>query len=417
MLEAKGGLQTQFMEELIGWTETGKLPQSANQDVRYSLEVQYERLKRKNVQMKMIMEDTGVSSDGLVEGSKSMPDSRNSVKYESRVQFRNFNRRLEFYQNGNKKFTHKDKVISYVTTTWLKQGRVDENESYCCPNCGAVSTIKELQEGCPYCQTKFTMSDLFPKVTDFLYAKDCIEDKKPLLRKTFFCTVTGAVLLGAWVFFHMEEDVDLLSKLFSTVASSLLGAFLGYSAFAIFKIIGLLGSAAGSMKPIAEQKMTRNTLTPVLAGFDPSFNFHFFLNQLISTMKIILFAKERLQMPQYIGTESHPEFDDIVESEFNGRFKLNNYQVRDGHCMISLDIGMNDIYEQQGKFFMKQDTFCVNIVKNVCFPEELGFSIKKVQCKSCSGSFDATKQKVCPYCGAPYVMMDDAWVVTEMMRR
>lgn len=40
-----------------------------------------------------------------------------------------------------------------------------------CPNCGAVSNVRELLNGCKNCKTRFIMDDLFPKVTNFYFVK------------------------------------------------------------------------------------------------------------------------------------------------------------------------------------------------------------------------------------------------------
>lgn len=39
---------------------------------------------------------------------------------------------------------------------------------------------------------------------------------------------------------------------------------------------------------------------------------------------------------------------------------------------------------------------------NAEFPLDRSFSIAKVQCSNCGGSFDARKEKCCPYCDQPY---------------
>ena len=52
----------------------------------------------------------------------------------------------------------------------MNDGSMSGDELYCCPNCSAISSVKSLLAGCPYCGTRFQMTDLFPKVTDFYYS-------------------------------------------------------------------------------------------------------------------------------------------------------------------------------------------------------------------------------------------------------
>lgn len=43
-----------------------------------------------------------------------------------------------------------------------------KSERYICPNCNNIVKIEELEsEGCSYCGTKFLMSQLYPKVTNY----------------------------------------------------------------------------------------------------------------------------------------------------------------------------------------------------------------------------------------------------------
>ena len=46
-----------------------------------------------------------------------------------------------------------------------------EKRKMCCPHCGAASTLGELEDGCEYCGTKFVMSELYPKVSNFFITR------------------------------------------------------------------------------------------------------------------------------------------------------------------------------------------------------------------------------------------------------
>ena len=55
--------------------------------------------------------------------------------------------------------------------------------------------------------------------------------------------------------------------------------------------------------------------------------------------------------------------------------------------------------------------------KNITRMEEFGFSVKKVKCPCCGGSFDATRERHCAYCGEPYDMREDGWTIMELRMR
>ena len=47
-------------------------------------------------------------------------------------------------------------------------------------------------------------------------------------------------------------------------------------------------------------------------------------------------------------------------------------------------------------------------------PINAGFSIKKIECKTCGGSFDGSHQRKCPFCQNVYDMKEENWVITRI---
>ena len=52
--------------------------------------------------------------------------------------------------------------------------------------------------------------------------------------------------------------------------------------------------------------------------------------------------------------------------------------------------------------------------RNVTKPIDSTFKITGIHCPNCGGSFDATKNKTCPYCGNAYKMEDTDWSVESI---
>ena len=69
------------------------------------------------------------------------------------------------------------------------------------------------------------------------------------------------------------------------------------------------------------------------------------------------------------------------------------------------------LYKWESK--SSKEKFRVVVCKNIHAIANAGFSIKNVNCRSCGGSFDATREHNCPYCGNPYHLGNDDWVVIE----
>lgn len=66
--------------------------------------------------------------------------------------------------------------------------------------------------------------------------------------------------------------------------------------------------------------------------------------------------------------------------------------------------------ENRGKVRKTGDCIDVEVSRNVAVMEPPGFSITSVSCSNCGGSFDAVRQKICPYCGSVYHMENEGWV-------
>ena len=169
-----------------------------------------------------------------------------------------------------------------------------------------------------------------------------------------------------------------------------------------------------SIKPLAQNKEAERKINQLLGGFDPSFSYPYFISQLISTLKIITFTKDRTNLPQYTGSNPHTDLDNIIEMAFNGVLKLNHYTVQNGYCTLNLEMGMDVVREDGNKIKTKAELYRMTIVKNVAKLEDIHFSVKRVECKKCGGSFDAMKEKVCPYCGENYDYKEDDWMVLQL---
>lgn len=405
-----------FAKQLVEWSRTGKEPECANSDVRYFLDLQEARLKERGIRMEYELAEPKKAEEAVA-GSTFRSKRRQSIKYESNTDFHNYTRRLTFFRGDKKCFSRKKDEILYVTTTDIKTDKMSGAEPYCCPNCGAVSTVRKLQEGCPYCQTRFVMSDLFPKVTEFMFVSEVGERASKLKVKIGIFMLFAAVIMASVNFFLNIGKASVVELVLAVIGGAAGGALLGYFVWAIGKFLSIMAQAIGSLAPMARQQEAKRKLTTVLSGFDPSFSYDYFLNSLAATVKIILFAKERGNLIQYVGQEAHPEFDDIIEANVNGRVGLNYYKVQDGYCAINMNIGMDVIRDDGNRIYQKRETFAVTVLKNVTVPEQPGFSIRAVECRNCGGSFDATKIRHCPHCGAPYDLRQDAWVVTQIFKQ
>ncbi len=84
--------------------------------------------------------------------------------------------------------------------------------------------------------------------------------------------------------------------------------------------------------------------------------------------------------------------------------------------LIHADVHVEDTCYLNGKITRVHDVLKVVMRKNVTKPVDMRFKITSIHCPTCGGSFDATKNKICPYCSNVYRMEDIDWSV-EMLGR
>lgn len=152
-----------LLEQFLSQLNTAGIeqdPELASADLKYIRSLQRNRLEQYQAQIRYTYK-TIANTKGLAWKLDSDTD------YVTRIPFSQVDTTIE-YQCGKSKKRVREKQAFYSYIVWLKnQKKVNMSKAYTCPNCGAVSTIEELTKGCPYCRTRFLMSELYPKITEY----------------------------------------------------------------------------------------------------------------------------------------------------------------------------------------------------------------------------------------------------------
>lgn len=409
----------EFAEQLCQWAKTGKAAAAGSQDINYGLALQKERLDRHQCNMEYILKLRGEWLDRISEFT--MPFSHSN--YTSHLVSRSYQKTVNYFKDGQKRLTTKDYEELYAIITWLNQGEVQE--AYCCPNCGAMSKIQVLTEGCQSCGTRFLISELFPKVTEFhflkAYGMNNKEVKTRVGRKAAIGAFVGLLLVAPDVLADFVQGDGLVGKTLYAVlrlgVSGGVGAAAGYVVWAV----GMLGGMFRDffrMLPAATGIMNaRNCLDAFMKRNQMEFSFEYFVGTVQALLKILIFTDDRRNLAVYEGAMEDPMFDDIIDAQFEGGIRLNGCRVEGDYCYIDLNVYMKDVYCQNNRVYQKRDVFQMGLCKNIHKPVDSGFSIKKVSCQSCGASFDASKEKHCPFCGTGYELKEDNWVITSIRKK
>lgn len=405
----------QIFESFIAqFTDFGNKNSEVNSlDMRYVFDLQKQRLAEKNLKLRYTFQNENFHN-------ASAPSGWSNDEYQNLVVYRSFEIIKEFFVNSSRKFRKKKKEFFYAVVTHMNNEQSDKTA--CCPSCGAIHSIKTLlHEGCPNCRTRFVMSDIFPKVTNYFSAKDYSEEPPSLASKIVRYVLGGAVVgiivnviatytQGTFNEIFTNPD-SVVSIAFSLVGAGAAGAFIGYLAWCVGKVGSLFIDAAKSVPKLAIQYDAQNKIPDFMSRFDPNFSYQYFVSKAIALMKIMIFSSDYSNLAIYEGKETQNKFKDIVDVQFNSAMRLNSCKQSGPYVYLDVTIYTISTYFINNRISERNEKFRMVLCKNAMTPPDYGFSLKKVACRSCGGSFDATRERHCPYCGNNYRLGEDDWVV------
>lgn len=406
------GVYKRFVDEFSQWCSTGKTPFIASLDLGYAFDLQRERLRRKGVTINSVYNLRG----GFLDDIGYAWSLNDPGRYKSQILYRSYVNMTEYKIGGKTAYRKKEKQILYLMVTRLENQNV--NLGCCCPSCGAVSDIRTLLMGCPNCGTRFIMDDLFPKVTNFFVLPDYAETKTSIshaIKKWVLAGMAIGAVIGSVVSIfngNYADAEELITSAFINAGKGLLfGAFGGYIGWAIAKLAFMTGNAAKNLPYLAPNLTARKKLPELMASIDKNFSYEYFVGTILSLLKTMIFCDDYQNLAIYEGAPIQNTFKDIIDVQYKGGIKLNSFEVKGQYCYVGITVYTTAFYEKEGKITQKAEQFNMTVCQNINSLANTNFSIKSVVCKGCGGSFDATREHNCPYCGNAYHLGDDDWVV------
>lgn len=419
--EVKGSFKVklnQFMEALGPAIVNGNDIGFADNDLTYTLKLQSERLKDKGLDVEYEYYSREDKEDAVHEAS-NWKDSH----YESSVCFKQCGMRRKFSRDGKKLYKDNRKSIIYETLTDVAAEGQPGNDSYCCPNCGAVSTIAQLQQGCSYCGTTYKMDDLFPKVTSYYTLDDTGINDKESKRGMRICII-GAIVLTMLIMLLNPVSGLLVNPsdewgetVFAMIILAPLSALFGYFAYSIFLLIRLIvvGSrqSSGKWGTIGSRAKFESRMRTIY----PEFSFEYFTSKAISLIKTAIFTKNEQDLLFYKGGPLDSKLKDIIDMNYGGALGVNSVEERDGVTYVRTNAFFDILYCREDKISLKRQVFNAVFARRTDIPIDYNFSMTKIQCPSCGSSFDAIKNKNCPFCGHTYDVESNDWTLVELTLR
>lgn len=401
-------------------TSKGEIPEKITRDFRFCMDEQLEKLQKKDVTMREEYE----FNDEAVTGAAEVSPRNNRTPFRGVMVFRETVRIRDFYR-GDKKILHRREPVTFYANIVDREGSRDVAVN--CPNCGNATMASKLEAGCPYCGTHFSMSDLWPRVSSCYCTNDIVEriglDErlKKMLTKIGIVLFLVFLVLGVVLGRNNPDAQDMplwgAALYYVVIAGIAAGvmtffSYLGYSFFLFGKLLLQLGDVL----PMAGAAGSAKKLQARMEKYDPYFFGRIFEGKMVSLLQAILYSDDRGNLSIYEGKDDLPDFDDLVDLDYRGAFKLRELRERGGRVSILLDVFTANCYADD-RLKRVNERILVRMERKAGAVTDPGFSIHAVNCGNCGGSFDAMHERNCPYCGREYNASESDWVITEIRKK
>ena len=390
-----------FRASLGNAVSKGKNITFADNDVTYTLKLQHDRISKKGLEIDYDIYSRDNNRNKFIAGS-SWKDSH----YESTVCFNQSGIKRKVRKNGRTKYRDNRKSVLYETITDTITGSHPDNDPYSCPNCGAVSTVAELQSGCSYCGTRFQMDDLFPKVTSYYFIDTFGMTKKEFASGYFVSFFITLIAMYSLCF--------VLNKSIGYYIGFTLGSFaIAYPLYAYFLFMKMIVRVISSVGKLGTAGSRRKFETR-MKRISPEFSYEYFTSKTLSLIKTAVFSENEKELMFYKGEKLDPMMKDIIDMNYGGALGCKSIYEEENMVTVETKVYFDVLYASGDKVYFKKQIFSATLKRRTDIPVNFNFSMTKITCPSCGGSFDAMKEKHCPYCGHEYDITTDDWALVEL---
>ncbi|MCR4646949.1 MAG: hypothetical protein K5695_16335, partial [Oscillospiraceae bacterium] len=231
-----------FIRQMADWYSGGELPAAAGQDLRFILELQKQKLHALGLAMKYeILKNASerINVTGIYYSDRIFTNSALSGDV-------NVTRSVISTQDQRSLNVSDIRMITLIMEP--KDGsQPDDGMALCCPNCGAPSTLGELQAGCKHCGTHFLMSELYPKVMNYTTNENHDEQRRKRKNRHDLGLLIAICTLPSMIFSIIFSLLDHPGKmaipmLISCIMGGIMGGvMLGGLVFGVKKLLEILG--------------------------------------------------------------------------------------------------------------------------------------------------------------------------------
>ena len=376
----------------------------ADSDISYVLKLQHDRISEKGLDLDYDIYIRDENRSRFIAGS-----NWKDAHYESTVCFTSCGVKRTVKKGGKVCYDDDRKSVLYETITDVANGVHPDDDPYVCPNCGAVSTIAGLQNGCDHCGTRFKMDDLFPKITSYYFLDD-VGLTKGEFKSEYLKTYVISFIVIYIITCFLNKSIFLPSYFFGIALANIVLAYIFYAYFLFMRLIVKAIASAGKMGTAGSRRRFEERMKRI----SPEFSYEYFTSKAISLIKTAIFSSDEQELTFYTGDVLDLKMKDIIDLNYGGALGCLRFTDEGNRVTVETKAYFDVLYAGDDKVYYKSQVFSATFRRRTDIPIDLNFSMTGISCPSCGASFDATKIKRCPYCGNEYDLISDDWELTEL---
>ena len=344
-----------FKGELYNYFASNKVIGHVTQDMSHSLLVQRKRLDKKGITM-MIDKSSDIGA-----ASMEMEVNRySSSQYDVAEAYEPVKLTRKYSRAGQDVYRDETWRICYYL---LAGAKYNNDGLISCPNCGSYAAREELLNGCPYCETQFTIQDLSLRVAG--YSQKGVE-------QSAFERLKGKI------------DVD----------------------YALYHE--------------SKQKEYDQILAFRMKDIDPLFSPTAFYNSMRNKLYSVVFAGslaelQNLADSDFDVTPYFEKFQDVIDIDIQ-TIETKNIKKNDQYVLVDAVMTTMVLYynDAEGNAKWTKEIITLSVVKDINNKTKNIFEPSKIHCAACGGNYSLYEGKACSYCGneVDYLMYD--WLLIDM---
>ena len=206
----------------------------------------------------------------------------------------------------------------------------------------------------------------------------------------------------------------VINQIFGIIAVAFMGMIVGYVFYTFYLLIRLfvvgMSSSSGKSGTIGSRRKFEKRMKEV----SPEFSYEYFTSKAISLIKTAIYSKNEQELLFYDGAPLDKKMKDIIDLNYGAALGIVKFKEEDNNVTVDTNAFFDVLYAEDKKVYFKRKSFKAVFRRRTDLPIDLNFSMSRIACPTCGASFDATKNKFCPYCGNEYKLISDDWVLVEL---